>query len=384
MDALPLRQAKAPAPQSQQLPSSKANQSQTTMDLYLRPIAKVKQGQNDIRKYFPPVARTKASSNSETRMASSPAKMPAMSKPNTQTDGAAKFLTLDLRPSIRSTADSLPYITESRVTEERRPGTFARVVKHNHARSAVLPPLESFFDGEEFPHLTSPRTDIVRHSLVPKPLNIKMPPSAAEASRSPSQSTSSPSSVEDLDTASLDGERREAPSFKQTYLSVHSRHHARDNSVGPLTALRDPSGSSVRQHRDRPATLRSKTAPKRLEPYPTDSVIYFLPEISPTSGSSADELEPLIKTTYPKRKDKALVKDMAKAKSRAVKLESISPVHMARKKEALKERDVTVSPGMRTPSALTSRSTADVHRTPTILQIPCISNGYSPCQDEGK
>lgn len=344
--ALPLRQAKPPTFQFQHHPSSKANQSQTTIKSYLRPIPKAKQGQNDIRKYFPPVARTKASSNGETRTASSPAKMPATPKPSPRTNGADKFQTLDMRPSIRSTADSLPYINESRVTEERPPGTFVRVGKHNHARSAVLPRLESFFDGEEFPHLTSPRTDVVRHSLVPKPLNIKMPPPAAEASRSPSQSTSSPSSVEDLDTASLDGERREAPSFKQTYLSVHSRHHGRDSSVSPLTALRDSNVSSLRQNRDRPATLRSNTAPKRLEPYPTDSVIYFLPEISPTSASSADELEPLIKNNYPKRKDKALIRDMYKAKSPAVKLESISPAHVTRKKEALKEREVTVSPGM--------------------------------------
>lgn len=324
------------------------------------------------------------SSNGETRKASSPAKMPVTPKPSPRTNDAAKFQPLDLRPSIRSTADSLPCFTKSRVTEERTPSAFTRLVKHSHARSAVLPRLESFFDDEEFPHLTSPRTDVYRYSLVPKPLNIKIPPPPAEPSRSPGQSTSSPPSVEDLDTASLDGDRREAPSFKQTYLSVYSRHHGRDSSVSPLTALRDPSVSSLRQHMDRPATLRSNTAPKRLEPCPTNSVIYFLPEISPTSGSSADELEPLIKTNYLKRKDKALVREMPKAKGRAVKLEEVNPDHLARKKEVFKENEATISPGKWSPSALKLRSATDDHRTPTILQIPCIPHRYSPYQDERK
>ena len=193
--------------------------------------------------------------------------------------------------------------------------------------------------------------NVVRHSLVPKPLKIRIPPPTAEASRSPSQNTSSPSSVEDLDTASLDEERREAPSFMQTYSRVHSRHHTNDSPVSPLIALRDPSVNSLRHHRDRPATSRSNTAPKRLEPYPTDSVIYFLPKISPTSDSWADEREPLIKTTYPKPMSKAPIRDKSKAKSRAMKLEDVSPAQIAKKKDALKEKDVTVSPGMQTPSA---------------------------------
>lgn len=374
MDALPLRQAKIPTSLYQQLPPAKAGQSQTTIDLYLRPSAKVTQGQNDIRRYFHPVPRTKVSSNGETGKTSSPTKKPVMP---TGTDGAAKIPTLGLSPSLRSAADSIPYLARNRMTAERAPGPFARLGNHSHSRSAVLPRLEPFFDNEEFPNPIAPMAprvpDVVRHSLVPKPLKIRMPPPTAEASRSPSQNTSSPSSVEDLDTASLEEERREAPSFKQTYSRVHSRHHTNDSPVSPLIALRDPSVNSLRQYRDRPATLRSNTAPKRLEPYPTDSVIYFLPKISPTSDSSADEREPLIKTSLPKPMNKPSITDRSNAKSRAVKLQDVSPAQIAKKKDALKEREVTVSPGMQTPSALISRITADVHRTPTILRIPCIS-----------
>lgn len=371
MDALPLRQAKLPTSLSQQLSPSKASQSQTTIDLYLRPSAKVKQDQNDIRKYFPPVKRTRVSSIGEIRKASSPANISATPNPSPGNNGAAKAQTQGLSPSLRTAADSIPYIPKNRTTGEGAPSTFVRVGNHNHARSAVLPSLDPFLDNEEFPHSTSamaPRvTDTVRYSLVPKPLNIKVPPPTAEASRSPSQTTSSPSSVEDLDTASLDEERREAPSFKQTYSRVHSRYHTNDSPLSPLIALRDPSVNSLRQHRDRPATLRSNTTPKRLEPYPTDSVIYFLPKVSPTSDSSADEREPLIKTSYPKPMNKASVRDKSKAKRRAVKLEDVSPAQIAKKRDELKERDVTVSPGMQTPSALKSRITTDIHRTPTIL-----------------
>ena len=375
MDALPLRQAKIRTSLSQQLSPSKASQSQTTNDLYLRPGVKVKHGQNDIRKYFPPVARTKASSYGETRKTSSPIKMPAMPKP-CPSNGAAKAQTWGLSPSLRTAADSIAYIAKNGAVAEGAPGAFVRAGNHNYSRSAVLPSMDPFFD-DEFPHSTSamaPRvTDAVRYSLVPKPLNIKVPPPAAEASRSPSQTTCSPSSVEDLDTASLDEERREVPSFKQTYSRLHSRHHTNDSPVSPLIALRDPNVNSLRQHRDRPATSRSRTAPKRLEPYPTDSVIYFLPKVSPTSDSSADEWEPLIKTSHSKPMSKASIRDKSKAESRAVKLEDVSPAQIAKKRDALKERDVTVSPGTQTPSALRLRTTTDFHRTPTLLRIPCIS-----------
>lgn len=381
MDALPLRHAILTTTQYQRSNIPRSGQSQTTIDLYLRPIAKTKQSQNDIRKYFPPVAKLKLSSNGEFSKPRSPPKTPASPKPSHDDGDPATSQTPGPRPSLKSPAESIERIRESRKYEYRVPGAFVRLGNHNHARSAVLPRFDPYLDCQDFPHSTSPMaprvTDVVRHSLVPKPLNIKMPPYTVEASRSPSQTTSSPSSVEDLDTASLDEERGEAPSFKQTYLSVHSRHHTNDSPVSPLTALRDSSAKPMRQHMDRPATLRSNTAPKRLEPYPTDSVIYFLPKISPTSDSSADERAPLIKTSYPKPMDKASIRDMSKAKGRAVKLENVSPAQIARKKDALKEREVTVSPGMETSSAIRLRISTEVYRTPTLLRISCISKGYS-------
>ncbi|KAL9065684.1 MAG: hypothetical protein Q9161_008070 [Pseudevernia consocians] len=189
-------------------------------------------------------------------------------------------------------------------------------------------------------------TDVVRHSLVPKPLNIKMPPPAAETSRSPSQTTSSPSSVEDPDAASLDGERREAPSFKQTYLSVHSRQHRNGSTVSPLAALRDPGPKPLRERMDRPGTLRSHTGPKLSDHYSTDIDIYFLPKISPTSDSSADEREPLMRTSYPKRMDKASTSNISKAKKPDVDPGSLRSTKVDRRKEALKDGAVAVSPGL--------------------------------------
>ena len=357
MDTLLLRQPKTQTSQSQRPQISKVGQSQSTIDLYLRPTTKVKQGQNDIRKYFPPVAETNVISNIESSISSSPVKTPALSKLNYDDKGAAKRQTSALGARPKSPADSITSIPESRKSGKRAPGIFFQPPKHNHAKSAGLPRLDPFFDEEEFPQSAWPMAprvnEILRHSLVPKPLTIRMPPPAAETSRSPSQTTSSPSSVGDPDTASLDGEGREAPSFKQTYLSVHSRQHTNGSPVSPLTALRDPSPKPLRQRTNRPAILRPNTAPKAIEAYSNDSVIYFLPKISPNSESSTDEREPLIRTSYPKPMEKPSIRDLFKAKRRAVKFEGVNSAQIDARKEALREKTMAASPGMRTHFALT-------------------------------
>ena len=87
------------------------------------------------------------------------------------------------------------------------------------------------------------------------------------------------------------------------------------------------------------------TAPKLSQPYSNNSVIYFLPEISPTLDSSVGELEPLISTNNQKTKDKTSFRDVFRAKRRAAKLEKGNPVQTDSKKMGQKEKDVTVSPG---------------------------------------
>lgn len=356
MDTLPLQQAKTQNSWSERPPFPRPGQSQTTIDLYLKPNAKVKRGQNDIRTYFPPVTKTSANLNCALSKSNSPTKALVAPKPNHGNNGAARCQMPGQSPSLMSPAGGMMSISEIHQSGKRAPGAFVRARNHQHVNSAVLPKFDPFFDSEEFPHSTSPMaprvTDVVRHSLVPKPLNIKMPPPAAETSRSPSQTTSSPSSVGNPDTASLDGERREAPSFKQTYLSVHSRQHKNGSPVSPLTALRDPGPKPLRQRMDRPATLRSHPAPTLSDPYSTDSVIYFLPKISPTSDSSADEREPLIRASYPKRMDKASSSNVLKAKKPDVDLGSFRSTKVDRRKEALKDAAVAVSPGRQTHRAL--------------------------------
>lgn len=339
MDRTPTRRSKK-ASKPQQPSFDKTGQSQTTIDLYLKPVAKVKKGQNDIRNYFSPVTKKHAIPDS----------LPSSPERTYNDNSAANCQTPGPSPSLKPPAQGSMCIPESQQSDKKVPSIFSGVRNHKHVNSAVLPRFDPFFDNEDFPHSTSPMaprtTDVVRYSLVPKPLNIKMPPPPAETSRSPSQTTSSPSSVGDFDTLSLDGEEiREAPSFKQTYRTVHSRQNTNDSPISPLTALRDPSPQSWRQGVGRPATLRSKTMPQLSEPNSNESVIYFLPKISPTSDSSADEREPLINSSHRMPLDKSSIRAAWKGKKQAMKLEDAGPVYAERRVDALKERTVTVSPG---------------------------------------
>lgn len=386
MNTLPLRQSK-PTSRPQQPPVPKAAQSQPTIDLYLKPIAKVRQGQTDIRKYFPPVPKTKIASSGEFSDSRSPTITTATPEPDQEDDGVAKCQTPDPSWSLKPPGDSITSEYQSRQPGGRAPGVFVRARNTDHVKPAVPPRSDPVFDKDGFPRSTSPMapriTDVVvRHSLVPKPLNIKTHPPAVEPSRSLSQTTCSPSSVDDHDVSSPNGERREVPSVKQTYLSVPPRQNTNDTSASPLTAMSDPSPKPLRQRMDRPTALRSNTAPKFLELSSPDSFKHILPKISPASESSVDEREPLMRSSYRRPMKKASTKNMFGAKRQAGKHENGSPVQKNRMMDALKDRDATVSPGMRTCSALTIEGRADIHRTPTILRSSCISRERSPYQRE--
>ena len=357
MNTLPLRQSK-PTSQPQQPPVPKAGQCQPTIDSYLRPIAKVRQGQTDIRKYFPPVAKTETISSGEFNNSRFPPVTTATPNPGQGDDRAAKSRTLDPSWSPKSPADGTTSINESRQPGKGAPGVFVKARNTNNVKPAV--PRRS---DHEIPRSTSPMapriTDVVvRHSLVPNPLNIKMYPPAVETSRPPSPTTSSPSSVDERDITSLNEERLEVPSFKQTYLSVHPRQHTNASPASPLTAMSDPSPKPLHQFLHRPTTLRSNTAPKFLELSSTDSFKHILPKISPASESSVDEQEPPMRSSYRKPMKKPPTRNIFSAKRQPGKQENISPVQKNRTTDGPKDRDASVSPGMRTHSALTIEGTS--------------------------
>ena len=305
MNTSPSRQPKNTS-QPQRLPYHKKEHSQTTIDLYLKPVKKDGRGQNDIRNYFLPIAKARIIPNGESKKADSREEMRATSMTGHDGNSGNEFQMSGPRPDVKTPVGNKTSIPISPQPSRETPAIPVRPRTHKYANSEVLPKFGAFFDSKDFPHSTSPMaprvTDVAHHSLVPKPLNIRLPPPPVEASRSPSVTTSSPSSVEDSDdAASLDEEadgeeRRGAPSFKQTYSRVHSRHNTNDEPISPLVALRGPSSKRpLRQRMERPKTLRSKTVPLFSEGgyADGDSVIYFLPKISPTEESSADEGTPL-------------------------------------------------------------------------------------------
>ena len=343
MDASPLRQAKHTI-QPQRLPYHKKAQSQTTIDFYLKPVTKVRQGQNDIRNYFPPVAKTKELQNSEFTNSSSLLKTRATSRLSHEHNDATQSQASVSRPSAKVPVENIRSIPDG-TRGKTAPGVAIKPRNHTHANSAVLPNFVSLFDNADFSHSTSPlaprATNIVRHSLLPKPLNIKIPlPPAEENGISPSQITSSPSSAGDADTASLDDEVREAPSFKQTYVSVHSRHNTNDDGpISPLMALRDSSLRPLNQRAERPGALRSKTVPLLSEQGYADSVIYFLPKISPTEESEAEERRSVGKSRYPSSVKKV------KAERQAVGSEEDRLGQMEKRGDAERHNAMAISPG---------------------------------------
>lgn len=343
MDTSPLPQAKHTV-QPQRLPYHKKAQSQTTIDFYLKPVTKVRQGQNDIRSYFPPVAKTKELQNSESTNSSSLVKTRATSRQSHKHNDATQSQASVSRPSAKVPVENIRSIPDG-TRGKSAPGVAIKPRNHTHANSAVLPNFVSLFDNPDFSHSTSPMapraTNIMRHSLLPKPLNIKIPlPPAEETGISPSQITSSPSSAGDADTASLDDEIREAPSFKQTYVSVHSRHNTNDNGpISPLMALRDSSLRPLNQRAERPGAPRSKTVPLLSEQGCADSVIYFLPKISPTEESETEERRSVGKSRYPSSVKKV------KAERQAVGSEEDRLGQMEKRGDAERQNAMAVSPG---------------------------------------
>ena len=348
MSDLQLRQATTEDTKPLQAPVNKSGRSQPTIDLYLKPIAKNKRGMNDIRNYFPPAVNTKGSSNRQSGNSSSPAKIPGNPKPKHAEIVTTNLYSTASGPNFKSPVKSNADVVESHGQGENPPARSTRVSNHNHATSAVLPGFDPFFNREGFLHSAPPMaprvTDFVRHSLVPKPLNFKTPPPIAETSRSPSQGTSSTSSAGSRDTTSL-GERREAPIFKQTYLSVHSRQNTNASLISPLTAFRDPTPNPLRHHMERPIALRSNTTSKLGEAPYSDNIIYFLPETSPKSDQSVDEQEPSRKSGYPKRMDKAQIKDASKTKKPTLDLRGSRPNKTNGRKAVAIDGAVAISPG---------------------------------------
>lgn len=363
MDALPAQQP-GRSVRSQQPPCHKTPQPHTTIDLYLKPVAKARQGQNDLRHYFRPVARANearitASSRSNPQIEISPIQEVTNHADRTS-EAQLPIRTL----TIKGPSQSIIGTTDRQRADRRAP---TKVPKHKHTSSAVLPKFDSYFDQENFPHSISPMapriSDIMRHSLVPKPLNIRLPPLPAQASPTLSDVTSSPSSAGDPDTIFLDEERRDAPSFKQTYRSVHSRSDTNDSPISPLIALREPVSMSLNQRSNRPAALKSEAVPQLSGLKSTDSVIYFLPKFSPASDSSADGCEPLIRTKYPEQMKEELNRG---SKKRANGCSSFNPAQNDKREAATEQKASTVSPGKHIFS-LIKRLFANVHRSSTIL-----------------
>ena len=332
MDTIPLPRSRGQVDPSPRIPFHKAAQSQATIDRYLGPIVKAKLGQNDIRRYFPPVTGSTVAQGREVGRPSSPLKNAVVATQSTF-DFDSTASNSDSRSYVHKASDILP-----------------RLPYHSHSNSAVLPRFDPFFDNEDFLHSTSPMahrvTDVLRRSLLPKPLNIKMPPHPpAETCRSPSETTSSPSSLGDPDSASSDEETREAPCFKRTYMSVHSRQNTNDSPISPLNALRDP--KPLRQRVDRPATLRSNTMPQLSGSDHVDSVIYFLPTFSPTYESSDDEREPLVRTRYAEQMDDvSSSRHRSKDWRQAARLDCVGPDEVNQRLDSPKEKTDKISPGL--------------------------------------
>ena len=345
MSDLQLRQPTTEDTKSLQAPVNKSGRSQPTIDLYLKPIAKNKRTVNDIRNYFPPAVKTKGSSNGNS---GPPVRMPGNPKPKHAEIMTANLYSTASGPNFKSPVKSEAFVIESHDRGEKPPVRSTRVSNHNHATSAVLPGFDPFFNREGFLHSAPPMaprvTDFVRHSLVPKPLNIKTPPAIAETSRFPSQATST-SSARDPHIVSFEANRREVPTFKQTYLSVHSRQNTNESLIGPLTAFRDPTPKPLRQHLGRPIALRSNTTSKLGEAPYSDNIIYFLPETSPKSDDSADEREPSRKSSYPKQMDRAPFKESTKNKKPTLDLRESRSNKANGKKAVAVDGAVAISPG---------------------------------------
>ena len=96
---------------------------------------------------------------------------------------------------------------------------------------------------------------------------------------------------------------------------------------------------------ERPKTLRSKTVPLFSEGgyADGDSVIYFLPKISPTEESSADEGTPLGMSGWESPVDKD------KTERLDGRFEDVGPAQGEMKRGGMKQTELKISPGMQIP-----------------------------------
>lgn len=104
-------------------------------------------------------------------------------------------------------------------------------------------------------------------------------------------------------------------------------------------ALRDSSLRPLNQRAERPGALRSKTVPLWSEQGYADSVIYFLPKISPTEESEAEERRSVGKSRYPRSVKKV------KAERQAVGSEEDKLGQMEKRGDAERQNAMAISPG---------------------------------------
>lgn len=124
-------------------------------------------------------------------------------------------------------------------------------------------------------------------------------------------------------------------------MGVHSRHHSTNESPGsPLVALREQSRGPLGEIR-RPAALRAKTVPQMEGRRYDDSVIYFLPKISPTEESEVEDVAVGGRGTRGVRYEE-------RVRGRGGgRFEKVGGLLMEKKKrEAVGQKDMGVSPGM--------------------------------------
>lgn len=140
-------------------------------------------------------------------------------------------------------------------------------------------------------------------------------------------------------------------------MGVHdSRHHRTSESpASPLVALRDrsrgtlsgsSSSSSSSRRVERPAALRAKTMPQMEERRyggNDNSVIYFLPKISPTEESEVEDIEG--RGARRGMFEEGVMRGREGAR-RGGKFDKVGELQTERRRDAVGQKDMGVSPGM--------------------------------------
>lgn len=142
-------------------------------------------------------------------------------------------------------------------------------------------------------------------------------------------------------------------------MGVHdTRHHRTSESPGsPLVALRDRSRGALgggSRRVERPAALRAKTMPQLEERGyggNDNSVIYFLPKISPTEESEVEDVDDDDVEGRGARggRFEERVRGREVGSRRGGRFEKFGEVQMERRRDAVGQKDMGVSPGMEKP-----------------------------------